>query len=554
MARKLLLPQNDPQGKQQRQQYLKKMRQIYEYQFNFCGNIAQLKKLSLREWNEPIFFLIILVKLILFVPIAIWAYLKTLIKGYPFKNYRDYFFFPCFPYPNEEFLDDFNDDVHFALQRVAGINPVAIQGLSIEANPLPENFKEAKSVVNKLTNQTYEEALKDGRLYITNYQILKEMTENLKKVDGITTQYTTDPIALYYRQDNGLLQPLAIQLYVTKPTSETNPIYTPADGKYWLMAKNYVQTADGVLAIMLVHTTHTHYTIESIIIASYRNLPPRHPLFPLIYPQFRGTLGLDHIVNYFRPYGHNQIPPVASIMPGNEEMLLKFIGEGMRTYNFKDKSFINDINKRLVEDPNLFYPYRDDGKLLWDAIHEFVREYVNIYYKSDQDVVEDFELQAWADEIGGSLEEKKCQFPGFPTKLNTIDQVIEIIGNIIFIASAHHSAIHYTMYQHLAYVPNMPLSLYAPPSINSEGLDLMKLLATFYNTIIQSFGFYINNIKVIRIGKYNLSMFDGRSNEIIKKYQEKLQEISNEVNARNQERIFPYIFLDPKNIANSIIV
>ena len=555
MVQKLLLPQDDLQGKEQRQQYFKKMRQIYEYQFNFCGSIAQLKKLRLREWNEPILFLIILVKLVLFLPILIWTYLKKLIKGYPFSDYKDYFFFAIFPYPDKQFLNDFNNDVYFGLQRVAGVNPIVIERLSTKANPLPENFEEVKSVVNKLLNQTYEEALKEGRLYITNYQMLKRMADKLKELDGKPTQYVTDPVALYYRQDDGLLKPLAIQLRVSVPTSKTNPIYTPADGQYWLMAKAYLQTADVVDMTMSSHATRTHYLIESIIMASYRNLAKNHPVFALLYPQFRGTLFFDHFLHYFRPYKNGTVPPVAQILPGQEEVLEEFVGKSMRTYHFKDMAFPNDIKNRQMEDPNLFYPYRDDGQLVWDAIHQFVREYINIYYKSDSDVVEDFELQGWADEIGGSLAEKKCQILGFPTKFKTIDQVIEAIGNIIFIATAQHSVVHYSQYQYLAYVPNMPLSLYAPPS---EGFtlkkDLLKLLPTFKHTIIQSFAFYINNIKIERIGQYNLGMFDGRCNEIIKKYQEKLQAISKEVNARNQKRIFPYTFLDPKNIANSIIV
>lgn len=557
MAKKLLLPQNDEQGKQQRQEYLEKMRQLYEYQFNFYGDVAQLKKLRLREWNEPRLFLILIVKLVLFIPIAIWTFIKKLVLGFPFKNYQDYFLSPCFPYNDKNFVNDFNKDVHFALQRVAGINPIMIERLSQE-NPLPENFQEAKSVVNKLVDKTYEEALDEGRLYVTNYEVLKEMTENLKEVDGVTTQYVTDAIALYYRQDDGLLKPLAIQLSVTKPTSDTNPIYTPEDGKHWLMAKFYLQTADAVVAIILTHTTHTHYLIESIILATRRNLPPNHPLFALLCPQLKGTLWLDHIVHYFRPFKNNKIPPVASIVPSKEETSLKYIGEGMRTYNFKDKAFPNDIKKRDMDDPNLFYPYRDDGKLLWDAIHEFVREYVNVYYKSDRDVQEDFELQSWADEIGGSLKEGKCQITGFPTQLNSIDEVVATVGNIIFLATAHHSAIHYTLYQNISFVPNMSLSAYAPPSTNLKSPlsqpDLMKLLPNFYNTVIQSFSFYINNMIVERIGEYDLSVFGDQSREVVKKYQAKLEEISKEVNSRNQKRTYPYIYLDPKNIANSIVV
>ncbi|MDJ0576770.1 MAG: lipoxygenase family protein [Xenococcaceae cyanobacterium MO_234.B1] len=260
--------------------------------------------------------------------------------------------------------------LYFGLQRVAGVNLVAIQRLSTEENLLPENFEDVKSVVNKLTDQTYEEALEEGRLYITNYQMLQMMSENLKEVDGIPTQYTTDPVALYYRQENwdGLLRPLAIQLSVTQPTSLTNPIYTPADGQHWLMAKNYVQTADAVVFTTWTHGARNHYLIESIILASYRNFAKNHPLLALLYPQFRGTL------------------------------------------------------------------------------------------------------------------------------------------------------VHYGQYQYLAYVPNMPLSLYAPPSKDFEGFmfkrDLMKLLPTFWHTIIQSFAFYINNVKVERIGQYNLSMFDSRSSQL----------------------------------------
>ena len=555
MAKQLSLPQNDVQGQKARQKYLDKMKEIYEYKLNFDDKVAQLKKLTLREWNEPVLFLIILVKLILFIPMAIGAFLKKLIKGYPFPKYQDYSFLFLFPFNNPKFVDDFNEDDYFGLQRVSGINPLTVEKVCADKSNLPETFVAVKELVGQLTGQTYDEALADDRLYITNYEMLSQMTQNLKQKDGKTIQYTTDSIALYYRQNNGLLKPIAIQLCVSEPTSESNPIYTCEDGEHWSMAKTYVQNSDAVLAIMWTHTTHTHYLMESIIMATYRNLPDTHPLFALVEPQLKGTLWLDHVVHYFGPIKKGVNPPVADIMPGEEDMLLKFIGQGMRTYNFAEKAFPNDMKARQVEDPNLFYPYRDDGKLIWDALQKFVAEYVDVYYKSDEDVVKDFELQAWADEISGSLKEGKCEIVGFPTKFTSKQQVSETLGHIMFHASAHHSAIHYTLYQHIAYVPNMPLSIYeAPPTKKSEKVDLMGLLPNFLNMMIQVFGFYINCDIVIRLGEYKLNKFDNTTQTVIKKYQQRLTEISTEVQNRNKKRIFPYIYLDPKNVANSIIV
>ena len=127
MTTRLSLPQKDIPGKEKRQKYLEKMRQIYEYQFNFEGNVAQLNKLSLRDWNEPVLFLIIFIKLILFIPMAIGACLKELIKGYPFPKYQDFSLLFLFPFRNKNFVNDFNEDDYFGLQRVAGINPLTVE-------------------------------------------------------------------------------------------------------------------------------------------------------------------------------------------------------------------------------------------------------------------------------------------------------------------------------------------------------------------------------------------------------------------------------------------
>ena len=63
-----------------------------------------------------------------------------------------------------------------------------------------------------------------------------------------------------------------------------------------------------------------------------------------------------------------------------------------------DWDFELNVEKRGVSDlPN--YHFRDDAMLLWKAINEYVGEIIDIFYDSDEEVQQDFEIQEWMDEI-----------------------------------------------------------------------------------------------------------------------------------------------------------
>ncbi len=71
--------------------------------------------------------------------------------------------------------------------------------------------------------------------------------------------------------------------------------------------------------------------------------------------------------------------------------------------------------------------------------------------------------------------------------------------------------------------------------------------------LYQTFIFYFTNFKVNRI-EYDLDMFDGRPNDIIKKHKADLEKISAEIAKRNEMRTFPYILMDPKEIPNGVTI
>lgn len=107
--------------------------------------------------------------------------------------------------------------------------------------------------------------------------------------------------------------------------------------------------------------------------------------------------------------------------------------------------------KLLLED----YPYASDGLLIWSAIENWVRSYVNHYYPNSGLICNDKELQAWYAEsinVGhADLRHEKW----WPT-LNNADNLVYVLTTIIWLASAQHAALNFGQYPYGGYVPNRP--------------------------------------------------------------------------------------------------
>lgn len=107
--------------------------------------------------------------------------------------------------------------------------------------------------------------------------------------------------------------------------------------------------------------------------------------------------------------------------------------------------------KLLLDD----YPYAADGLLIWDAINNWVRTYVNHYYTDSNTVCNDRELQAWYAEsinVGHADVRNESWWP----RLATSDDLTSILTTIIWLASAQHAALNFGQYPYGGYVPNRP--------------------------------------------------------------------------------------------------
>ena len=107
--------------------------------------------------------------------------------------------------------------------------------------------------------------------------------------------------------------------------------------------------------------------------------------------------------------------------------------------------------KLIMED----YPYAADGLMIWSAIENWVRTYVNHYYPNSSMISNDRELQAWYSEsvnVGHADLKNESWWP----TLNTSEDLVSVLTTLIWIASAQHAALNFGQYPYGGYVPNRP--------------------------------------------------------------------------------------------------
>lgn len=123
---------------------------------------------------------------------------------------------------------------------------------------------------------------------------------------------------------------------------------------------------------------------------------------------------------------------------------------------------------------------REDALVLWEAISSFIREIMGVYYHSDNDVVEDKELQAWIKDTHDN------GFPSgeghvdhqFPQKLGSLDDLIKVLTCVVFTCSCQHAAVNFGQLEAYAFIPNAPPTMQLPPPTKKGETDMKRIMNT----------------------------------------------------------------------------
>ncbi|KAH9291410.1 hypothetical protein KI387_043400, partial [Taxus chinensis] len=101
-------------------------------------------------------------------------------------------------------------------------------------------------------------------------------------------------------------------------------------------------------------------------------------------------------------------------------------------------------------------PYAVDGLEIWSALKQWVSDSnMSLYYKSDDSIKRDKEVQAWWTEIVNVGHADLKNESGW-YQMESVEEAVEAITTIIWIASAHHAAVNFGQYAYGGYMPNLP--------------------------------------------------------------------------------------------------
>lgn len=472
-----------------------------------------------------------------------------------FKPYNDLFqliYLPCISH-------DFHQDYTFAAHRVAGPNPLMIEKVKVLPSKFPVTDDQYKAVMGD--QDSLETAIAEGRLYLADYAVL----EGIETSDFPKDQkYLWAPLALF-AVPAGMrsLTPVAIQC-----SQHGGPIFTPpppgtpqSKQWSWLMAKTIVQIADGNYHELISHLGRTHLLVEAFILATYQQLAPSHPLNILLTPHFEGTL----FINELAVRGLvNEGGTVDQVLSGTLTASLGLSKKGVQGYpfSFNESMIPKTFERRGVDNPNELpdYPYRDDALLIWEAIHRWVSDYLQIYYHSDQDVSADIELQQWLAEL---LDPSKGGLSGIgessPNQdspaIRTLDYLTDAVTLLIFTCSAQHAAVNFPQTTLMTYGPNMPLAGYRPePGPDATLQDYLDLLPSLEQAEAQmNMTYPLGSLYYTRLGQYADGYFkDARVKTPLREFQQRLRDIEVKIDDRNAVRPTKYDHLHPAKIPQSI--
>ena len=336
-------------------------------------------------------------------------------------------------------------DAEFARQRLMGVNPVVIR----RCEQLPSRFGlDARALERRVGGGLQiEAALAEGRIFACDYAML----EGLSCVAG---RFLPAPIGLFHSSPRGLM-PLAIQLG-QDPSRDS--ISTPTSPTFeWLRARLFLAVADGHHHQFVTHLLRCHYEPEPFVIATRRQLHPRHPVHELLAPHFRWLFAINAVARAQAASDRGSFGRMESTgMIGGNELMRRSYGAP-----FADRTFVATLEARGLASADALpgYLFRDDALALHAAIARFVAASLVRIYPDPGSLHADAELQAWAAEL---VDPERGRVVGLPGggRIESLAQLEAICTELIFRMSAWHTGTSHGQYDHYANVINAPNGLH----------------------------------------------------------------------------------------------
>ncbi|XP_036974766.1 polyunsaturated fatty acid lipoxygenase ALOX15B isoform X1 [Acanthopagrus latus] len=445
------------------------------------------------------------------------------------------------------------EDWYFGHQCLNGCNPLLLR----QTRHLPPNLSVTSDMLRPFLPEgsSLEQELQKGNLYLLDYEVLDGIPANV--VNGKQT-YLSAPLCLLHLNQQGQLLPIAIQLQQTP--GPQNPVFLPSDaGCDWLLAKIWVHSSDFHCHQLASHYLRTHMMGELICVATLRQLPEFHPLHQLLMPHVRSSLQINLKARASLLAAGGVFDKACGCGLAALPVLLSRASHRIR---YRSLCVPDDLMDRGL-DKLPHSSYAQDALRLWNTLHRFVVSWVDLYYRGDEDVQHDSELQHWIDDINthGFTHDSDGLSSGFPPSFQTRAEVSKFVTMIIFSCSALHAAVNFSQLDFSLWMPNCPATMLRPPPQVKGAVtedDIVSFLPDVNSTcrVLTMLALLSQPAtNFVPLCRYNEAIFrDDAHRRLVEAVQAELKAITDDITERNSQLELPYPYLSPDCIENSVAI
>eukprot|EP01113_Clastostelium_recurvatum_P038710 TRINITY_DN581_c0_g1_i2.p1 TRINITY_DN581_c0_g1~~TRINITY_DN581_c0_g1_i2.p1 ORF type:complete len:1426 (+),score=307.82 TRINITY_DN581_c0_g1_i2:490-4278(+) len=347
--------------------------------------------------------------------------------------------------------------------------------------------------------------------------------------------------------ERGELVPLGIQI----DQGMDSPVLVPSGGPAWEVAKVFAQVATMNHHAFVSHEYMAHAVMGLFGMCTPRQLSPYHPINILLEPHLHFAAS-NASKKMLRVRLQTQLP----FMAMSKDMMKEVVKNCHSHCRFSvDLHFPRSFADRnmMYHPPPGSYPYRDDGMLVWDSIHEYVRNYINMYYLTPNDVAADYEMHAWIAELmspeGGNI---RWLLRDDKPSVTDISDLVELCTQIIFLSGPYHASVHFSQITYFAHAEGtMPGALYR----GKDGRILPGdgMLPTKGKASLQALTFTYGDMtydKFADYARFKISGVEG-VRYLVQQFRDRLRKIDALMDIRNESRTLEFPYFKPSRIPNS---
>lgn len=403
---------------------------------------------------------------------------------------------------------------------------------------------------------TMEHAVRRTLLYAVYHDELNNIETMPDVLSKAPLLKVTSPIALFARTSSGDLKVVAIQI----DRKSASAVYTPQDDDaQWTLAKTIFNMADTSVCNAVWHTSHIHVSSAVYCITFRSHFSELHPIYQIMRHHCEGT-GPHFALNY-----KSLLLPKSLVQ---KTFAISYTGYGNLTdlgfhkFRYGKLAYDNVLESHGLNSKKLrYHPFRDDGELIWNALKEFSKRFVDLYYKKDGDVTTDKELQSFANQVSdagkGDPYGGKGNINGFPSEFRKKREVRLFITRFLW-HLVMHTAVNYVLEPWGSFIPLVPTKLY--DTSNKPGATINDAFPDKMSTFLAIGGAsLLGNIRINRIFDHHNKVKDNELRKLIKEYHDLFHGcIQKKLERRNKKRKerdeMGFQYFEPKWLPNSVHV